>query len=235
MPNMHTADCSIAEQRKWIQETVSHNGAEYHGDLTKSVTHLIAATPSGKKYEHALNWRIKLVTWEWLQQSLERGLALDESCFHPTIPVDQRGKGAWERHQATSSPALGKRARDAGQADLTSALRRKLRRSASSRMGSQSEALWAGITAGGYERQKLDQDDWTEPDIAQQLVEPTVANPQATVMTHADAPLREDPASNTRGPFQDEHDGIFAGRVIFVNGFDHAKVRFSASLPWNPS
>lgn len=200
------------------------NGAEYHGDLTKSVTHLIAASPTGKKYEHAVNWRMKIVTWEWFEQSRERGMTLDESCYHPAMPLEERGKGAWDRRESTP-PMLGKRTRDAGQVELVNPLRRKLRRSASSRMGSQSEALWAGITAGGLERRMDDDDDWTDSRLAQPDEPPVrTSTPQATKVTHAEAQPREDPASHLRRPFSDEHDGIFAGRLVFPHGFDQSKV-----------
>ncbi|KAF2681586.1 hypothetical protein K458DRAFT_444484 [Lentithecium fluviatile CBS 122367] len=211
------------EQRKYIQDTVSQNGAEYHGDLTKSVTHLIAATPSGKKYEHAVNWRMKIVTLEWFEQSRERGLALDESYYHPSMPIEERGKGAWVRRQ-TTPPTVGKRARGAGQTDMANLLRRKLRRSASSRMGSQSEALWAGITSAGLEQNKDEADEWTEPSVAQQEPQPAhAAADEATGLTHGDAVPREDPASRARGPFADELDGIFAGAVVYPHGFDQSK------------
>ncbi|KAI4652375.1 hypothetical protein J4E93_002577 [Alternaria ventricosa] len=120
------------EQRKTIQESVDANGAEYHGDLTKSVTHLIAAAPSGKKYEHALNWRMKIVSLEWLEQSLERGMVLDEALYNPTMPVEERGQGAWDR-KMPASPAIGKRTRDAEPSQALNPFRRKLRRSASTK------------------------------------------------------------------------------------------------------
>ncbi|KAI4696200.1 uncharacterized protein J4E88_000372 [Alternaria novae-zelandiae] len=148
------------DQRKTIQESVDANGAEYHGDLTKSVTHLIAAAPSGKKYEHALNWRMKIVSLEWLEQSLERGMVLDEALYNPTMPVEERGQGAWDR-KLPASPAIGKRTRDAEPSQALNPFRRKLRRSASTKVGSQSDAFWAGITAPSFER-PIDEDEWTE-------------------------------------------------------------------------
>ncbi|KAI4665638.1 uncharacterized protein J4E78_003100 [Alternaria triticimaculans] len=148
------------DQRKTIQESVDANGAEYHGDLTKSVTHLIAAAPSGKKYEHALNWRMKIVSLEWLEQSLERGMVLDETLYNPTMPVEERGQGAWDR-KLPASPAIGKRTRDAEPSQALNPFRRKLRRSASTKVGSQSDAFWAGITAPSFER-PIDEDEWTE-------------------------------------------------------------------------
>lgn len=124
------------------------NGAQYHGDLTKAVTHLIAAGPRGKKFEYAGQWGIKIVTVEWLRDSLERGMVLDESLYHPLLPEEERGKGAVTRHKPTAE-SLGKRARAQEQTvDPAEVGRRKLRRTASSRLGSQSDNLWADIGSG---------------------------------------------------------------------------------------
>ncbi|KAF1966386.1 hypothetical protein BU23DRAFT_544568 [Bimuria novae-zelandiae CBS 107.79] len=210
------------EQRKFIQETVVSNGAEYHGDLTKAVTHLIAASPSGSKYEHAVNWRLKIVTWEWFEQSRERGMALDEAFYHPTMPVGDRGVGAWDRHRSTS-PMLGKRVRAAEQIEAINPLRRKLRRSASTRLSGQTEALWAGITAAGLEKKANDEDDWTEANANEPEPLPEDDGTTTPVEARVDMQPRKDPAVRTRGPFSDDHDGIFAGRVIFLDGFDRNK------------
>ncbi|KAL1797680.1 hypothetical protein ACET3X_004286 [Alternaria dauci] len=217
------------EQRKSIQETVDANGAEYHGDLTKSVTHLIAAAPSGKKYEHALNWRMKIVALEWLHQSLERGMVLDEALYNPTMPVQERGKGAWDR-KLPASPALGKRTRDAETSQALNPFRRKLRRSASTKVGSQSDAFWAGITAPSFERQ-LDEDEWTE-DIATKP-ESTHAStrthtPAASVnandtLTEAQLDDHADNHDQSLPPQSNDvsqYDGIFEGRVVCTHGFD---------------
>lgn len=199
------------------------NGAEYHGDLTKNVTHLIAATPSGKKYEHAVNWRMQIVSWEWFEQSIQRGMTLDENYYHPTMPVEERGKGAWDR-RANESPTLGKRTRDAERGQSINLLRRKLRRSASSKMGSQSEALWAGITAAGLERKKGEEDDWLEEDLTKTSLPNANAPTDQTnnVVSLHDNALPEDPTSKTLAC--PSNDGIFEGRLVFAHGFDSGKV-----------
>jgi DNA replication regulator DPB11 len=239
------------EQRRSIQLTVDANGAEYHGDLTKTVTHLIAATPSGKKYEHALNWRMKIVSLDWLEQSLERGMVLDEVLYNPTMPVEERGQGAWDRRlpSSPSSPAFGKRIRDAEPSQALNPFRRKLRRSASTKMGSQSEALWAGITAVSMERQQEGGDDWTENIPAMQdstrasTRTQTPASPQRDASADQnDAPTEpnhEDPADSREPSLpqqpnevsHEDHDGIFGGRIVCPHGFDVEKV--CHYLPWD--
>jgi DNA replication regulator DPB11 len=209
---------------------VDKNGAEYHGDLTKVVTHLITANPSGKKYEHALNWRMKIVSLEWFEQSLERGMVLDESRYNPTLPAEERGKGAWDRNQ-TRSPAIGKRTRDAEQTPATNPLKRKLRRSASTKFGTQSDALWAGITSAGFTPDKNEEDDWRE-DVPKQT-SPQERTPamhakegltrQANVEPEAHAV--PDPVENSVAHLDAaSHAGIFQGRIVVTHAFDEEKV-----------
>ena len=209
---------------------MTQNGAEYHGDLTKIVTHLIVANPSGKKYEHALTWKMKVVSLEWLEQSLERGMVLDESRYNPTMPVEERGKGAWDRLQART-PVIGKRTRDVEQAQALNPLKRKLRRSASTKFGTQSDALWAGITSVGFTPDKNGEDDWKEdapqqstpgesaPAVRANDLPPNHANIESeahTAVEHADGNAA---LSNTGA-----HAGIFQGHIVVPYAFDQEKV-----------
>ncbi|XPS70216.1 protein kinase activating protein dpb11 [Ascochyta lentis] len=219
------------EQRKHIQEAVDQNGAEYHGDLTKNVTHLIAAAPTGKKYEHALNWRMKIVTLEWFDQSLERGMVLEETLYNPTLPTEERGRDAWVRIQAPS-PALGKRTRDAEQPQPHNPLRRKLRRAASTKLGFQSDALWAGITTPSFEQSKNEEDEWKEDNLFKQ----TTPQGDTPVQQEDAEAARQDEAEekNTPKPAAaalpqpseiDPSEGIFQNRVIVTHGFDQDKTK----------
>jgi DNA replication regulator DPB11 len=209
---------------------VSQNGAEYHGDLTKIVTHLIVANPSGKKYEHALNWRMKTVSLEWFEQSLERGMVLDESRYNPTLPAEERGKGAWDRIQART-PVIGKRTRDIEQAQATNPLKRKLRRSASTKFGTQSDALWAGITSAGFTPDKNEEDDWKEDDP--QRTTPRESTPAAHAkefpLHHTNigsgAYTAAEPAEdNAAHPNVGINAGIFQGHIVVPYAFDQEKV-----------
>lgn len=138
------ASATVTE-RMGLHDSVNANGGTYHGDLTKAVTHLVAASPKGKKYEYAGNWGIKTVSLEWIRDSLERGMALEESLYRPTMPLEERGLGAVNR-KSIPSPNLGKRSRpDDPKTDSVNGGRRKLRRTASTRLESQSEGLWADI------------------------------------------------------------------------------------------
>ncbi|KAL1654270.1 protein kinase activating protein dpb11 [Didymella pomorum] len=215
------------EQRKYIQETVDQNGAEYHGDLTKSVTHLIAANPNGKKYEHALNWRMKIVSLEWFEQSLERGMVLEEALYNPTLPAEERGKDAWVRIEHPS-PALGKRTRDAEQPQPLNPNRRKLRRAASTKLGIQGDALWAEIITPSGDQGKNEVDEWKEDNLFKQTT--PHEDSRATIPNDDETPHPDDAeeastqtpvaAAPSRPSELDQSEGIFQGRIIVIHGFD---------------
>lgn len=176
---------------------------------------------------------MKIVSLEWFTQSLERGMVLEEGLFHPTLPIEQQGIGAWDRSQPMS-PTLGKRTRGEEGSLALNPFRRKLRRSASTKMGTQSDALWAGITAASTDVQHNDEDDWTDSSIVikkndmqrnspaarpRPLETPTIDEETSTysdpVAVRKRAP--EPAAGNMNG-------GIFQGRVICPYGFDGKKV-----------
>lgn len=132
--------------RARLQNNVMENGGEYTGDLTKDVTHLIAARPDGKKYEYGTQWQKKVVSLKWYKDSLARGMQLDESLYHPSKAIDDQGIGAWNRVIPQPQSQLGKRSRE-DPAGLEPP--RKLRRTASARLGSQSDNFWTDIVGGG--------------------------------------------------------------------------------------
>ena len=136
--------------RAQLQKNVQNNGGQYTGDLTKDVTHLIAAKPEGKKYEYGMQWQTKVVTLKWYKDTLERGMQLDEKLYHPTVSGAEQGVGAWNR-KPQNSPQLGKRSRE----ELTGPEPpRKLRRTASARLGNQSQDMWSDIVGGaGFDAQ----------------------------------------------------------------------------------
>ena len=177
-----------------------------------------------------MTWKTKVVTYEWFEQSCERGLILEEECFHPTMAIEDRGRGAWDRERKSPSKILGKRTRQPDQASRgIDPLKRKLRRSASSKMGIQSEALWAGITAVSMERKPNEEDDWTE-DVKNKSAIPKSSKPvtlasKTTVTAGQGDVLPRDTASHA-GSLEFAHgkDGIFQGRVVFPHGFDSEKV-----------
>ncbi|EEH15750.2 hypothetical protein PABG_05837 [Paracoccidioides brasiliensis Pb03] len=126
--------------RNHLQRTITENGGEFRRDLTKSVTHLIARSGCGQKYKYATLWKITVVSLKWLEDSLERGMALDESLYDPLMPDEEQGIGAWNR----SAPVGPVKRPKLINANLQRP--RKLRRVASIKLGGQNEDIWSNIS-----------------------------------------------------------------------------------------
>jgi DNA replication regulator DPB11 len=141
------ANDSAATERLEIAEQVKTHGAIYEGDLTKQITHLISFRTEGAKYRAAKSWGLRIVSIEWLRDSIERGMILDENLYDPTLPPEERGKDAWDRTKLRRmSP--GKRLRE-GSPVCVGGGKRKLRRTASTKFSSQNHQIWGDIVRGG--------------------------------------------------------------------------------------
>ncbi|KEY67988.1 hypothetical protein S7711_09318 [Stachybotrys chartarum IBT 7711] len=133
----------FGRQRDEIAEKIVANGGRYTADFTKKCTHLIVHKPEGKKFTAAKSWGIYAVTLDWLDQSIERGMILQEATFDPLLPVEEQGKDAWIKKDPRRS-SLGKRVRsEASNAPEDGP--RKLSRTASLKLRSQGQNLWGDI------------------------------------------------------------------------------------------
>ncbi|KAK5167670.1 protein kinase activating protein dpb11 [Saxophila tyrrhenica] len=195
------------EERNAIAAKVISEGATYHGDLTKVVTHLIAAVPQGKKYVAARSWGIKVVSQKWYEDSLSRGMALDESLYDPVMPVEEQGIGAF-RLQPRARTSLGKRGRDGEAEGSTEATRKKLRRTTSTRLESQSQDMWQDISAHSVGVETSGVDQWTDHDDRSTTRDTGESSMTVTSMT--EPPHRHREVS----------EGLFSGIYIFLYGFD---------------
>ncbi|KAI5296261.1 hypothetical protein KEM52_004816 [Ascosphaera acerosa] len=169
--------------RQELETRLTQNGATFQRDLTRDVTHLIAKAPTGKKYEYAGLWGVKVVTLKWVEDSLARGMFLDERRYHPSLPEEKQGEGAWVRSlslpplQPPSEVAQGAGVTDKHSDSAAAAAAakrptsvvlpqraRKIRRVASMKLGSQTDDLWGAIMAPD-EREDEEAEDvnaWTE-------------------------------------------------------------------------
>jgi len=148
-------------QRDEIQKSVNDNGGIYHKDLTKHVSHLIAAKPQGAKYDRAKQWGMKIISLKWLEDSLQRGMALEERLYDPLMPTEKQGHGAFiTAPLARTSP---KRAReDSADGSREGAAKRRMRRTASSRLHSDSKGIWAGISQPDHSDSPAPDTPWAE-------------------------------------------------------------------------
>ena len=203
------------EQRKAIEEAVIREGGQYHGDLTKQVTHLVAAAPQGAKYTHAKQWHVKIVGLRWLEESLRRKMVLDETLYDPMLPTEEQGKGAFRSFPKTRV-SLGKRSReDESQASVDDPGKRKLRRTASTRLQSQSQDMWQDLSARQDESQTIQADQWNdnsnvETQSRRSSVVETFRPPSR--LSNGFQPQVQDAAA--------EPHGLFAGVYILMVGFE---------------
>lgn len=216
--------------RKELEDLISNNGGQYRGNLTKEVTHLIAKVPSGPKYTYAGDWRIKIVSVEWLEQSIERGMILEENLFHLLLPASERGRNAWIRKTGSISPS-GKRARD----DAGHKQPRKLRRTASAKLNSQTHGLWTDIVAAGTGVQGGKINEWDDEQrlndahagISKPDTEPSPKAGPSIIKVGTQLWEKSDVKKQTildlSRCWQDA--GMFQGKTFFVYGFQEKQVR----------
>ena len=209
--------------RKELEETINKNGGEYRGDLSKEITHLIAHTPTGNKYNAAKLWGVRVVSIEWLHQSLERGMILDESLYDPLLPPSDRGRDAWVRKQVSTSPTT-KRPREEVIAPAAS---RKLRRTASAKFESQNDGMWTDIVGGGFEKVTYIKNEWDINNNAQTVT--NVKNSFTTAPTQLNSyeerlkPESETQATPSVGRNAGD-DALFKGMQFYLYSFDGKQV-----------
>ncbi|KAK4946705.1 protein kinase activating protein dpb11 [Elasticomyces elasticus] len=200
--------------RAQLQRNVLENGGEYTGDLTKDVTHLIAAKPEGKKYEYGLQWQKKVVSLKWYKDTLERGMQLDESLYNPTFPVDAQGAGAWNRG-SQRSPRPAKRVREESSVPEPA---RKLRRTASAKFGSQTQNLWTDIVGGAG----FDADPVGRPHLKSSISMPSLQQGETSMKQSTKSRTeRHEPAADSET--HRSNSGFLAGHNFIVEAFDERK------------
>ena len=208
------------DQRNYISSTVEAQGAMYHGDLTKHVTHLIAAAPQGAKYTHAMQWGINVVSAQWFKESLVRGMALDESLYDPRVAATEQGRGAF-RQSFQPRTSLGKRgAEEDVQSVAAGGLgRKKLRRTISSRLETQSQDMLQDISSRDGSVKHLETDQWNDDDEAA-TIHVSESSELPKLKTRA-SDIRRESGSHSETP--EVAEGLFSGCYILIHGFLHRK------------
>jgi len=158
------------DERTAMQRLLTSNGGDYHPDLTRQVTHLIAAAPEGRKYEFARQWEIKVVSPEWLFHSIERGMALDEDCYDPMLPDEKIGYGARpeaplvKREFGTSEEARGISTISSRTAveEHSQIGKRKIREDFTRMIEGHSQTIWDDIMSQASNTKAKKRDEWDE-------------------------------------------------------------------------
>lgn len=214
---------NIVAYRRKLEDLINDNGGEYRGNLTKDITHLIAKEPSGNKYNYAEQWNIRTVSIEWMQDSLARGMILDELSYSLLKPPSERGRTAWLR-RTVSITSLGKRPRESEHGKPSS---RKLRKTASAKLSSENSGIWSNIVTRNPVKGQAQPDKW------QDAIEDAVL-----VKTESGTTIISQTSGEQR--FQNEHGpgaaaghglhgivrqgGIFHGKRFILHGYGEKKV-----------
>ncbi len=223
---------NVAIYRKELEDLITNNGGEYRGNLTKDITHLVAKVPSGAKYNYAGQWGIRTVAVEWLEQSIERGMVLDETLYYLSIPREDRGRNAWIRRSA-STTSLGKRTRGDETGPQNA---RKLRRTASARLSSQNVGLWTEILGAPIKIEESRANEWDE--VPKEAPNDGSSASEAKSETLKLAPTAENTQQVLKRSFSEANlgsflsktlhkEGIFHGKKILLDGFNEKIVCFS--------
>jgi len=201
--------CDDPGERQEIANQIKANGGEYEGDLTKRITHLISFRTEGNKYRAAKSWGLRIVSVEWLRDSLARGMILEEKLYDPVLPVLERGKGAVVKEPPPKSKrtSLGKRSRNSSVTSSDDG-KRKLRRTASTKLSGHNESIWGDIVGGGMIAQVARSGVWEpsdEPTLPGNSIRPTRENTPSTLNLD----------SNTHPTTR----GIFSGCRFYLHAF----------------
>jgi hypothetical protein len=217
-----------SDSRQQIIDSIESHGGIYTGDLTKRlVTHLIVYKPEGRKYQAAKSWGIQTVAAEWVHDSIERGLILDEKLYDPILAKEERGVGAWNKQRAQRVSSLGKRLRENNAVQDEG--KRKLRKTASMKLNSQRDNLWGDI---------LGKAQASEP-LLTAVSKPEPTNPATLPITQPTQPSGGAKSLDTQGSKLSsfgvpDDSAVFASCCFYVHGFSAQKteilVNTAASL-----
>ncbi|RAL68560.1 hypothetical protein DID88_007285 [Monilinia fructigena] len=151
------------EKRTELNAQAEQMGASIRADLTQSkllillldigIVQNTIMSPNfdriteGNKYKAAKSWGLRIVSVEWLLDSLERGMILNEKYYDPSLPIDERGKGSWDKDKPKINSSK-ERAREQNASGVEEG-KRKLRRTASTKLNTQSQSIWGDIVGSG--------------------------------------------------------------------------------------
>lgn len=207
------------DQRAEIEKRITDGGGTYNGDMTKLTTHLVVADTRTKsaKYSHARQWGIQTVSFKWFEDSVERGLALEENLYSPELPLDEQGLNAFRRDFSTVRSTLGKRNREGVSPKKAKigegSRRRKLRKTTSMRLEGQSQDLWQDMAAPEAQVDTTETDIWEDQG---ESTKPSRKSHHTRVDQEPDPPQIEQKAV----PAVSVEETLFGGHFILIHGFD---------------
>ncbi|KAJ5677740.1 uncharacterized protein N7477_003373 [Penicillium maclennaniae] len=203
--------------RTEMHDRAVDNGAEFRKDLTKSVTHLIARNTEGEKYRFATQWNIKVVTVKWFHDSLERGMILDEEKYHPMLPLEEQGVGAWNRSIPAAKAHSGKERSATTDNASNPRPRKKLRRAASTKLVGQNENIWGDIIGAGFANSETTDQGTVQTGNSVEKPKPFI---QAAKSFASETTFNETAETHDQPEtLQKIPEGFLHGSYFFINGF----------------
>lgn len=141
-------------------------------------------------------------------------MILDEKLYDPALPLEERGKGAWDRTKPKRT-SLGKRLRECSTDSLEGG-KRKLRRTASMKLSSQNDRIWGDIVGGGMVAQVARSGQW---DVKEDQAPPKNTTSKGNQDQDIHKPGKFQ--SPTKNP--DVAKGMFSGCHFYFHGFTQEK------------
>ncbi|KAJ5527425.1 hypothetical protein N7513_011584 [Penicillium frequentans] len=202
--------------RTQMHDTSVVNGAEFRKDLTKSVTHLISRTADGEKYKFATQWGIRVVSEKWFYDCIERGMILDEEKYHPLVPPEEQGIGAWNRPSLTSQSDSRKERSAPHEGAADKRPRKKLRRTASTKLIGQNENIWGDIIGAGFMNNETtesanNEDEEADSPPPRHTIQAAKSFASESVFSQAMAP--------EEAPKPQVPEGFLGGSYFYLEGF----------------
>lgn len=157
----------------------------------------------------AKKWDLQIVAPQWVEDSIKRGMILDEACYDPHLPLEDIGKGAWVKRDIRRK-SLGKRLREAAEVQNEGG-RRKLRKTASMKLNSQRENMWGQILG--------QQPSANQSGVSLQTEEPTQPLPSDSMLRHPSEPASRVAEVLDSFVGTGNSDAVFASCCFYVFGF----------------
>ncbi|KAL3441836.1 BRCT domain-containing protein [Aspergillus insuetus] len=200
--------------RNYIRTNAELNGAEFRRDLTKTVTHLVALSAEGDKYKFATQWDVKVVTLKWFTDSIKRGMILEEELYHPLLPPEKQGAGAWNRSVSVV------RTRPAETENSSNPRPRKLRRIASTKLSDQNENIWGDIVGIGFETTapKPSREE-RQASFEKRSKDRGVLQVAKSFVSQASFGAPSQPREKTAEPVVNQRNGFLDGCFFLIHGF----------------
>ncbi|UYV61255.1 PAXIP1 [Cordylochernes scorpioides] len=110
--------CQLSKQDvKALWALVTYYGGKFQLDFTPKCSHVIANRPEGRKYEKALHHQVKVVTPDWVADSVRNKSRCDEDLYHPRLLILPKPPPPPEPPKPEIPPSLP-RVSEAGQAHI---------------------------------------------------------------------------------------------------------------------